>query len=208
MSLEYAWVCLGFTSKRARLAGSRDETICYRRQLGIGDRAREGLRAISVRGLRPRPRSARAHPRSEDRCRWPAGLRFASLFDPEPRPRCQQGSVAGCRLDRSDRLGIDAHQPHQRSAQGHRRQWRGAAIAPYRSSQGVSFRWRRHGRSIGNRLLEGRGSAGRFFSRDECASRQAFHCRPAVPATRGRPISRTGSWRRSSRRCRVSAGCS
>ena len=60
-----------------------------------------------------------------------AGVRSPRLPHAKPRPRRQQGRSDRFGLGRTDRVGLDADQPHQRRAQGDRRQRRGAKADPH-----------------------------------------------------------------------------
>ena len=102
-----------------------------------------GLRAIPVRGLPSRLRSAGVRPWARDDRNRAAGFRPVAPPRAEPRACRHQGQSDRCGLERPDRLGIDPDQPRQRGAQGDRRQRRRTTPGPYDRPQGLSVRGRR-----------------------------------------------------------------
>ena len=202
--LEFPWVCLGFLSKnrspRCYAGTLPDAADRWRARAGLLDGpAREGLRNADVQFvfgdcvLDPDRRElSRGSAAGRDRA---AGLRPAALSGAEPRARRQQGRPAGCGMGRADRLGIDPDQPHQRGAQGDRRQRRGAAPDPNGRPQGIPLRRRRQRSSTtGAAPRQATQPVDRITAPALAPARQAVDRRPAVPEPERR--SRAGILRR------------
>ena len=98
----------------------------------------------------------------------------------EPRAGHQQGRSDRLGLGRPNRVGFDADQPHQRRAQGDRRQRRGPEDDPDRAAQGPSIRRRRAATNRWRQDRPSRRSAGgpghRAVAPGVAAARPARDC--------------------------------